>query len=441
VEVLGKVEQPRERIRVLIVDDIAETRENLRKLLSFDAGIEVVGAAASGQEGVELAKEFRPHIVLMDINMPGMDGIAATEAILQELPTTQVVMLSVQGETDYLRRAMLAGARDFLTKPPTGDELMDTIRRAYEMGKTRAVMMPAQPTVPTATQARGRRPRRAGDVIAVFSPKGGVGCTTIAVNLAMALQQMAGSGQKIALVDTSVQFGDVGVMLNLQASRSLADLVPHIEGLDRDMLNSVLSPHGSGLKVLLAPPHPEAAESLLAGASVDEGMGNSALAAVLKLMREAFDVIVVDMWSWVDEVALTVFDAAALIVLVVMPNIPAIKSARLFLEVANTLNYPTEKISLVVNGVDRRTGIRVEQIEQAMIPVAAQIPLDSHVVLAAINHGVPFVMRDPSRPVSQAIFRLAEYVQNTLAEGREDEEEKEAVAAGTGRLRLGRVFG
>lgn len=445
VEEWIKVEQRRERIRVLIVDDIAETRENLRKLLSFDAGIEVVGAAASGQDGVELAKEFHPHIVLMDINMPGMDGIAATEAILRELPTTQVVMLSVQGETDYLRRAMLAGARDFLTKPPTGDELMGTIRRVYDMGKTRAAMMPAQQMSSTAVPAQQMRARRKGDVIAVYSPKGGVGCTTIAVNLAMALQQTSGGDQKIALMDASVQFGDVGVMLNLQASRSMADLAPHMDDLDRDMLDSVLSPHGSGLKVLLAPPHPEAADSLLAGTSPDDGGGGgggATLGAILGLMRREFDTIVVDMWSRVDDVSLTVFDSASLIVLVVTPTIPAIKSARMFLEIANTLKYPTEKIALVVNCVDRRMGIRIEQIEQAMIPVVAQIPLDNQVVVAATNHGVPFVMRDPSRPVSQGIFQLAEHVQGALTEEQKrEEEERRATAPGTGRLRLGRVLG
>ncbi len=436
-----------ERIRVLIVDDIAETRENLRKLLSFDTDIEVVGAASSGLEGIELVKQFQPHIVLMDINMPGMDGITATETILREAPTVQVVILSVQGETDYLRRAMLAGARDFLTKPPSGDELMSTIRRVYEMGKTRTVMTPVQSSATAAASAKMQGGRREGCVIAVFSPKGGVGCTTIAVNLAVALQHMLGSGQKVALVDTNFQFGDVDVMLNLQASRSIADLVPQIENLDSDMLSSVLTPHGSGIKVLLAPPHPEAAEGLLANTSSDEGMGgNPTLEAVLGLMREEFDIIVVDVWSWIDDVALTVFDAAAMIVLVVKPNIPAVKSARLFLEVAAKLNYPLEKVALVVNCVDRRTGIRVEQIERAMIPVAAQIPLDERSAMAAANRGVPFVMRDQNRPVSQEVLQLAEYVWGKLSEAEESEEEREEAPAGvvrtegTGLRRLRHVF-
>ncbi len=435
--------QSGEKIRVLIVDDISETRENLRKLLSFDPGIEVVGAAGSGEEGIALAREFHPHVILMDINMPGMDGITATQKIMEELPATQVVMLSVQGETDYLRRAMLAGARDFLTKPPSGDELMNTIRRVYEMGKARAVTMPAQPTGPGVGPAAPTT-ERLGNVVAVFSPKGGVGCTTVAVNLAIVLQQMLGDTQKVALMDASVQFGDVGVMLNLQASRTIADLIPHAADLDGEVLNSVVAPHGSGLKVLLAPPQPEMSEGLLdiIQEGGEEGESRSAFGIILDLMRQEFDLTIIDTWSWVDDITMTVFDAAALIVLIVMQDIPSIKSARLFLEVAERLGYPLDKIALVVNGVDRRRGIRVEQIEQAMIPVAAQIPLDEHVVRAAVNHGTPFVIRDRGRPVSQGIAGLARYIKDALTEEEEEPEEEESKKAesqkGVGRLRLGR---
>jgi pilus assembly protein CpaE len=437
------VEQESDRIRVLIVDDVAETRENLRKLLSFATDIEVVGAAGSGMEGLEMAKQFQPHIILMDINMPGMDGIAATEMILQKVPTTQVVMLSVQGESDYLRRAMLAGARDFLTKPPGGDELMTTIRQVYETGKKRAVVLaPVQQAAQTMAAAGGQGLQREGKVIALFSPKGGVGCTTVAVNLAIALQRMLGD-KKIALMDANFQFGDVGVMLNMSASRSIADLADQVEDVDRDMLSSVLSPHGSGVKVLLAPPHPEAAESLLSSAP-DEGLGgNSALRVILGLMRQEFDIIIVDMCSWVDEVALTIFDASALIVLIVTPDIPAIKSARLFLEVATRLNYPLEEIVLVVNGVDRRQGIRVEQVEQALVPMAAQVPRDEQAAMEAANRGTPFIVTDQSRPISQGILQLAEHIQNALAappEGEDEEEADDSMVPGTGRLRRRRLF-
>ena len=120
-----------DQIRVLIVDDIPETRDHLTKLLGFESDIEVVGAAASGAQALQLAAELMPDVVLMDINMPDMDGIAATEQLSAEVPDAAVVMMSVQGEADYLRRSMLAGAREFLVKPFSSDELTASIRQVY----------------------------------------------------------------------------------------------------------------------------------------------------------------------------------------------------------------------------------------------------------------------------------------------------------------------
>lgn len=194
-----------EKIRVLIVDDIPETRENLRKLLYFEADIDVVGAASSGEEGIEFAKEYNPDIVLMDINMPGVDGISASEAIAREAPATQVIMMSVQSEADYLRRSMLAGARDFLTKPFSGDELVSTIRRVYEMGESRRRAMPAvQPMAAGPAMAAVAPAAPEGKIIAVFAPKGGVGCTTLAVNMAIAMHRVVRGKESVTLVDGSL---------------------------------------------------------------------------------------------------------------------------------------------------------------------------------------------------------------------------------------------
>src|SRR5574339_718741 len=177
-----------DKIRVIIVDDVSETRENVRKLLQFESDVDVVGAARTGKEAIQVSQELNPDVVLMDINMPDMDGISATEAIRSKQPAVQVVILSVQSDQNYMRRAMLAGARDFLTKPPMGDELISAIRRAGAMAQAeRSKTINIQP-LPTAGNL-GMLPVYSipkGKIFTVYSPTGGTGCTTIAVNLALA---------------------------------------------------------------------------------------------------------------------------------------------------------------------------------------------------------------------------------------------------------------
>ena len=114
-------------LRLLLADDSAETREYLHKLLQFEPQIELVGLASNGKQAVELARETKPDLILMDINMPVMDGITATEIIFKEMPSIRVVMMSVQSEMAYLRRAMQVGAREFLIKPFTHEQLMNIL--------------------------------------------------------------------------------------------------------------------------------------------------------------------------------------------------------------------------------------------------------------------------------------------------------------------------
>ncbi|MCX8067465.1 MAG: response regulator [Anaerolineae bacterium] len=411
-----------EKIRVLIVDDIAETRENLRKLLSFARDIEVVGMAASGEEGVKMARELHPHVVIMDINLPGMDGITATEQIVREVPTAQIVILSVQGETGYMRRAMAAGARDFLVKPPSGDELISTIRRVYEIGRAQVARI--APTIPAAVPGTGRLPppvpARRGQVVTVFSPKGGVGCTTVAVNLAVALQARLGSGQKVVILDGSLQFGDVGVMLNLQPSRSIADLAVRVDELDSDLLTSVLTPHPSGIKALLAPPHPEAADSVIGDGSGD---GHRRLQRILEGLRAEFDYIIVDTCSILNEWTLLFLDEADLILLVITPLIPDIKDARLFLDLADRLGYPKDKLALVINHSDRRTGLRLEQIERALMPAIVHIPYDERAGINEANRGIPIATEEAGRPIGQAFVHLVAGVLERLSQKKSEAEE------------------
>ena len=112
-----------------------ELPEALQKTLWLEADIQVVGAVTTGEQAVELAVEQQPDIVLMDYILPGIDGLTATEQILQQVPAAQVIMMSVHGEADYYRHSMLAGAREFLVKPFSGYELLQSIRRVSQRGR------------------------------------------------------------------------------------------------------------------------------------------------------------------------------------------------------------------------------------------------------------------------------------------------------------------
>src|SRR5947207_2200077 len=142
-----------EKIRILIVDDIADTRDNLAKLIGFEPDIEVAGTADGGEAAVNMAKKVRPDAILMDINMQDMDGITATEIISNTVPESPIIMMSVQGEQDYLRRSMLAGAREFLVKPFSSDELVNAIRHVHELEKVkRARYAQAAPPTPESAE-------------------------------------------------------------------------------------------------------------------------------------------------------------------------------------------------------------------------------------------------------------------------------------------------
>lgn len=393
----------------MIVDDITETRENLKKLLLFERGVEVVGAAASGEEGIALGKQLRPDVVLMDINMPGIDGIKAGEILSREVPGVQIIMMSVQGEADYLRRSMLAGAREFLIKPFSADELITTIRRVHELGQAPGATTAARPAAPgspahAAPTSAGQpptpqvAPARTGRIIAGFGSKGGVGTSTLIANLAIALREVA-AGARIALIDGDFQFGDIGVILNLNNSRSIVDLCEHIDELDSQFIADVMTNHTSGLRVLLAPPSPEMADLIT----------SDHLEQILTVLRDHFDYILIDTPTSFGESTLTLLDGADTVLLITTPEIPAIKNARLFFDVSEQLKYDEEKVLLLLNKYDPRTGIAAEAIQTSIKhPIFASVSRDDRVVNMAINHGLPFVLTQARSQVSLDLLRLAQ---------------------------------
>jgi pilus assembly protein CpaE len=383
-------------IKVLIVDDIPETRDHLSRLLGLEREIDVAGTASSGEEAIQMSMDMRPDVIVMDINMPGMDGIAAAEIISQRLPNSAVIMMSVHGEAEHLKSAMLAGAREFLVKPFSSDEFATSIKRVHEREIVRREQMQAtrDASAPPAGGADGDPDEH--QVIAVFSPKGGAGCTTLATNLALALRRE--TNQSVALVDANLQFGDVGVLLNLNPkNRSMLDAVEGGEP-DPDILNSVMIDHSTGIRVLLAPPSPEGADLVTP----------AYLRKIIDMLRLTHDWVVVDLPSGLNDHTLGVLDAADQILVVAALEITTIKNVRLFLEVADQLDYDRSKIRLVINRSDASQGIRMGDVEASIRrPIDGSIVSDGRLAVLAVNRGVPFVISHPESPLSRDVVTLA----------------------------------
>ncbi len=397
---------PGDKIRVLIVDDVSETRENVRKLLQFESDVEVAGVARTGKEAIQASLEIDPDVVLMDINMPDMDGIAATEAIRAKQPSVQVVILSVQSDQNYMRRAMLAGARDFLTKPPMGDELISAIRRAGAMAQGErsksATVQPAASMGSIAGASFGYGSR--GKIVTVYSPKGGAGCTTLAVNLAIVLNN---EDTRVALVDANLQFGDVAVFVNEQGKNTIADLAPRAEELDPEIVEEVMIKHAaSGLHILAAPSRPEYADKVTSGQ----------LSKVLEYLKQMYAYVIVDTSAYLTDNTLAAIDVSDLIVLVTTQDIPSIKSCRLFLDLLQTMGVERDRILFIMNRFDKRVNITPDRVaDNLKQEVVTVIPLDDQTVTKAVNRGVPFMLESRNQPAGRGILSLAESVRARVA--------------------------
>ncbi len=410
-------------IRLLIVEDHGETVDIVRKLLHFERDIKVIGVARTGGDAIRMAAELQPDIILLDINLPDMDGLSAAEQIVSR-QFTRLIIMSVQSDPVYMDRAMSVGARGYLVKPFNTDRLASTIRKAY--ARTSPPQSGAQSNPPSGARSMPtggpvsmppqyappyQQPASLRTIISVYSPKGGVGTSVVAANLAIAIRQQ--TRRRVALVDANLQGGDAHILLNINTQNSIDDLRgngPH--GIDQESVqNAVITHEPSGIALLRAPLRPEAAEYF--------NNTPDAMRAILVEMRDHFDYLVVDTDTPYTETTLTVLEMADQVVALTTLEVPAIHRISEFFRVLEGVQIGTEKVSLICNRVDTYYNIRPQQVEaQLRVRFRALLPEDNKLVVTSVNQGVPFVLSQRNAPISRAVGTLAERILAPQTNGR-----------------------
>jgi two-component system, NarL family, response regulator DesR len=161
-------------IRLLVADDQALVRSALAALLDLEDDFEVVAQVGRGDRVVAAALEHRPDVALLDIEMPGFDGLAAAAALTQELPGCRILILTTFGRPGYLRRAMEAGALGFVVKDAPAEQLADAVRRVAEGGRV------VDPALAAATLAGGPSPLTGRERDVLVAARGGATVADIA---------------------------------------------------------------------------------------------------------------------------------------------------------------------------------------------------------------------------------------------------------------------
>jgi pilus assembly protein CpaE len=386
-------------IRVLAVDDSPTIRETLAVLIETQPDMELIGSAASGHEAVRRAAELQPDIVLMDIHMPDLDGIQATWLVSSRAPHGAVIMVTSEERIDFLQKAMSAGAQGYVLKPfGSGAQLFQTIREVH--GRSSARRMHVEFGAPLDSSLRPRIGKR----IAVFSPKGGGGSTTIAVSLALLLREQ--TKDTVALFDADFLGGDTTLHLDIRPERTVLDLVPHVDALDARLIDQVMTRHRTGLQVLARPTNPEQAEALT----------SDYVRTVLSSLAQMYDDVVIDTALTYDDRMLAVLDLADVYVVTVTPHLGSLRSARHFVHIARTLGYPADRMQFVLNRASHLAGLSIEDIATLLgTHELLQVPTGGPEVTQSINEGRPLVLHQPKSPVARALQAVATRIRQRVA--------------------------
>lgn len=377
-----------EKIKIIIADNRRDTRELIKTYLEKDRLIKVIGEAENGHKALELTLEMKPDILLVYYNMIEMDGFEVSEKVTTALSETSVIITSEKNDIDLIKKAMFHGAKDYFLTPFMGEAIIKTIRSIYDKDSQKRNV--------NTSHMPGSKKGKQSKIISIFSTKGGVGKSIIAVNTALALQRQ--TKEKVVIFDLDLQFGDVLLMVNKDPEYSVVDFINQCDEYTLENLKLFMHEY-EGISILASPVNPEFAEYVTA----------EHVSQIIDLLKQEYTYIIIDNPNNFDAVTLAALDVSENILLVTTMDIVSIKNVKIGLGIMNSLGYGDDKVKLVVNKANEKFGIKLKDLKSVFEKKINQIIVeDVKTVVTSINKGKPFILSFSGSKISRCVLKLVE---------------------------------
>jgi pilus assembly protein CpaE len=376
-------------IRVVLVDPNEESRNALQRLLRGIGSLWLSEVFNGYQDAAARVGEIVAHVTIVVLDQDTNQAVELIQKLAQSNPGTVVLPASRCADSGLILKAMRAGAREFLTLPAEQTELLDTISRLVR-GRSDSVT----------TVAQGPR------IITVTGATGGIGCTTVAVNLAASLGSC--KEHETILVDLDLIFGAVDAHLDLAPVHTLTHVIQSFDRLDLTLLKRSITRHASGMYVL---PHPTVIQE---AAAIDPEV----LRRLFGLLRAAFSTVVIDTSKGLQSSDFSAFEISDVILVVIQLDLVCLRNTARLLGFFREYDGLIDRVKLVVNRSDSwECQINPKKAEETLkMPISWNIPNSAKAFQEARLKGVPLIDVAKGSRAHQVFLEMARALRPVVAD-------------------------
>jgi CheY-like chemotaxis protein/MinD-like ATPase involved in chromosome partitioning or flagellar assembly len=374
-----------EIMRVLLIDDEQFYFKLLQKSLrEAEYKLEY---AKSGSEGLAKIPSFEPELLIVDLKLPELDGFEILKRLRRDpkFSYIPVIVITSQDELSEKLKAFELGADDYLVKPFQPEELV--ARMGILARRGRAMQMAQKESSGTSETT----------IVTVHSLRGGLGCSSIVVNLGLAFHKLW--GKRTLLLDSVLTAGQVALLLDAKPLATWEHLVGlEVENIDDIVAGELMCSDKSGVRYIASPRYPIAADTFT----------SETLKVLMEKIRNHNDFVVVDTSHDFSDMTIHMLSIASTILLVLAPEMASLRTTVSAMEIYDRLGIPLDKVKIALNNNSPNPAIKQAQLEKVLKrPIDFVLPYEAGEVNRALNFGQPFILSNPDLPICLVLEKMA----------------------------------